>query len=162
MWSLAEAIPPILHAIVQHNRVILRWFFNQPAFIQYYNITYRWDDQIGFAVTELPGSQLEWDMFGLMSGGTYVFRVLAATPWDSAYSEIERTTSKDFFVPIDYRSQTTYTAPCNGIVSHGAPIGGIQVLLTTHVEINTNKMCPRDHVGFQVCLSSCSGGCRCR
>ena len=74
------------------NSVHLRWFFDRPVFVQYYNVTYRWKDQIGFSITLLPGSQLDWPVYGLMSGGTYTFRVIAATPWNSAFSEIKRTT----------------------------------------------------------------------
>ena len=44
---------------------------------------------------------------------------------------------------MGWRSQTLYTTLCNGIVSHGAPFGGIQVLPTTHTDTNTNKMRPR-------------------
>ena len=42
---------------------------------------------------------------------------------------------------LDQRSQTSYTAMCNGIVSHGAPTGGIRVN-HTHMETNAKKMCP--------------------
>ena len=42
---------------------------------------------------------------------------------------------------IERRSSNSYTTPCNGVVSHGAPIGGI--LPTTHAETNANKMRPR-------------------
>ena len=47
-----------------------------------------------------------------------------------------------YVTDLDQRSQTFYTALCNGVVSHGAQIGGIRVFPTTHTEINANKMCP--------------------
>ena len=43
---------------------------------------------------------------------------------------------------VEGRSQTSYTAPCNGVVSHRAPFGVFRSLLTTHAERNSNKMCP--------------------
>ena len=39
---------------------------------------------------------------------------------------------------LDQRSQTSYVDPCNGIVSHGAPIGGIQVF-ANHSRGNKRK-----------------------
>ena len=43
---------------------------------------------------------------------------------------------------METRSQNSYTPLGNGIVNHRAPIGGIWVLPTTHVETNANKMRP--------------------
>ena len=57
------------------------------------------------------------------------------------------------------RSQNSSTAPCKGVISHGAPIGVFKFLPTTHTETNTNKMCPRSSctMGYFTCgLSSCS------
>ena len=73
---------------------------------------------------------------------------------------------------LDWRYQTFYTAPCNGIVSHGAPIWVFGSLPTTHTETNAEK-CTHDlyaHVcanlthgaPFHVCLSSHSDRSRCR
>ena len=47
------------------------------------------------------------------------------------------------YTDLDQRSQTSYTFLCNGVVDHGAPVGGIWFLPTTHVGTNTNKMRPR-------------------
>ena len=44
---------------------------------------------------------------------------------------------------IKGRSQTSYTAPCNDIVSHVAQIGGIRVFPTTHVKTNAKDMRPQ-------------------
>ena len=50
----------------------------------------------------------------------------------------------DRITDIERRSHNSYTAPCNGGVSHGAPIGGIRLFLpTTHAETNANKMHPQ-------------------
>ena len=38
-------------------------------------------------------------------------------------------------IDIHGRSQTTYTGPCKGIVSHGAQIGGLRVF-TDHIRKN--------------------------
>ena len=45
---------------------------------------------------------------------------------------------------ISERSQTSYTAPCNGIVSHvGSNWGSLRFLLITHAKTNTKQMHPR-------------------
>ena len=45
---------------------------------------------------------------------------------------------------IDRRSQNSYTALCNGFVSHGAQIRGIRIFAdAVHAETNANKICPR-------------------
>ncbi|XP_072046277.1 fibronectin-like [Amphiura filiformis] len=92
LLAVTLAASPVLQPPrVFHTNIRLRWYFDYPIFVEYYNITYRWDDQIGFAATNLPGSQLEWDIYGLMPGGTYTFRVIVATQWTSAFSEVTRT-----------------------------------------------------------------------
>ena len=49
---------------------------------------------------------------------------------------------------IEKRSQNSYTSLCNGIVSHGAPIGGIQVF-ADHAETKANIMRPRSSRAVQ-------------
>ena len=61
--------------------------------------------------------------------------------------------SVDFFLfnPLDLHPSHRYRKeipelpyhPCNGNVSHGAPVEGIWILLTTHAETNANKLSPR-------------------
>ena len=57
---------------------------------------------------------------------------------------------------IHQSSQTSYTALCNGVVSHGAEFGGLQVFAaTSHAKLTQNK-CVHDlrairHFAF-VCL----------
>ena len=41
---------------------------------------------------------------------------------------------------VQKRSQTLYTAPCNGVVSHGAQIGGLPVFAN---HTRKKQMCPR-------------------
>ena len=58
---------------------------------------------------------------------------------------------------IERRSQNSYTALCNGVVNHGAPIGGIQVF-ANHTRGNKRKqnvstIFPR-RAAFHECLSS--------
>ena len=62
-------------------------------------------------------------------------------------------------------SQTSYTAPCNGVVSHGAQIGGLRVF-ADHIRknkrnTNASVIFTRRAV-FYACLSSRSGRSRCR
>ena len=63
---------------------------------------------------------------------------------------------------IQRRFQTLYTALCNGVVSHGAQIGGLQVF-ANHTCKNTKQMRSwfTRHAAFYMCLSSCSGCRRC-
>ena len=51
---------------------------------------------------------------------------------------------------LDQRSQTCYTAPCIGVVSHGALTGGVRVFIE-HTFRKHNKMSPRSLLAFQ-CL----------
>ena len=44
---------------------------------------------------------------------------------------------------IHQRSQTSYTSPCNGVVSHRAQFGGLRVLATKHAKKNAGQMCSR-------------------
>ena len=64
---------------------------------------------------------------------------------------------------IEERSQTLYTAPCNGTLSHGAQIGGLCVLPPMHAKTRNNAStiftC---HGVFHTCLSSRSDCSRCR
>ena len=47
-------------------------------------------------------------------------------------------------INIHGRSQTSYTAPCNGVVSHGAQIGDLWVFADhTRKKTNTKQMHPR-------------------
>ena len=58
---------------------------------------------------------------------------------------------------LDRRSRTSYTAPCNGVVSHGAPIGGFRVF-ADHTRGNKHKqnvsMIFAPRAAFYACLSS--------
>ena len=66
---------------------------------------------------------------------------------------------------IQGRSQTSYTAPCNGVVSHGAQIGGLRVF-ADHTHKNKRKANASrtftSHAVFYACLSSRSDRCRWR
>ena len=58
---------------------------------------------------------------------------------------------------IERRIQTSYTAPCNGVFSHGAPIGGYLVLFADHTWKQMQTKCIHDlHVlcGISRMLSS--------
>ena len=44
---------------------------------------------------------------------------------------------------IHHRSQTSYTTPCNGVVSHGAQFGGLWVFANHILKINAKQMCSR-------------------
>ena len=61
---------------------------------------------------------------------------------------------------IERRSKNSYTALCNSVVSHEAPIGVFGFLLNRHTETNANKMHQRYlravWAVFYECLSSCS------
>ena len=65
-------------------------------------------------------------------------------------------------IHVEKRSQNSYITLCNGVITHGAPIGGIQVLLTTYAETNANKMRPRTLCcgALHTCLSSSSDSSR--
>ena len=41
------------------------------------------------------------------------------------------------------KSQTLYTAPCNGVVSHGLKLGVFGFLLTTYTKTKAKQMSPR-------------------
>ena len=60
---------------------------------------------------------------------------------------------------IERRSWNSYTAPCNAVISHGAPIGGIQVF-ANHTRGNKRKQNKSTifarRTAFHACLSSCS------
>ena len=66
-------------------------------------------------------------------------------------------------VPIDiyWRSRTSYTTPCNGIVNHGAQIGDLRVFADHTRKTNAPTIFARRAV-FYVCLSSRSDCSRCR
>ena len=58
---------------------------------------------------------------------------------------------------IERRYQNSYTAPCNGVISRGAPIGGIQVFADhTHGNrrIQNASTIFASWVAFHACLSS--------
>ena len=61
--------------------------------------------------------------------GCYDFADRILTPWTRAK-----------VIDIQGRSQTSYTAPCNGIVSHGLKFGVFKFLPTTHAKTNTKPM----------------------
>ena len=68
--------------------------------------------------------------------------------------------------PSSGRSQTSYTAPYNGVVSHGAQIGCLQDF-TDHMQKQTQNKCIHYfrvpcHGVFYACLSSGSDRSRCR
>ena len=67
-------------------------------------------------------------------------------------------------IDIHGRSQTSYTALCNGVVSHGAQIGGPHIF-ANHTGKNKRKtnapMIFAHHAAFYVCLSSRSDCSRC-
>ena len=62
---------------------------------------------------------------------------------------------------LEGRCQTSYTTPCNGNVSHGAPIDEVfGSLLTIHAGISANKMhlwssCTWVHKAREPCSFSC-------
>ena len=64
---------------------------------------------------------------------------------------------------LDRRSRTSYTAPCNDVVSHGAPIGGIRVF-ADHTRGNRHKQKSVHNlrVAFHAWLSSRSDRSKCR
>ena len=64
----------------------------------------------------------------------------------------------------DHRSQTSFTTPCNGVVSHGAQFGGLRVFADyTHKQKQkTNVFMIFARCGaFGVCLSSCTNHSTC-
>ena len=67
-------------------------------------------------------------------------------------------------IDIHQRSRTSYTAPCNGVVSHRTQTGGLRVF-PDHTRKKTCKMnAPTifvHHAAFYVCLSSRSDRSRC-
>ena len=73
----------------------------------------------------------------------------------------------NFILPTDiqWRSQTSYTAPCNGVVNHWAQIGGLRVF-ADHTRKNKCKTNASTffacHAAFYACLSPCSDPSRCR
>ena len=67
-------------------------------------------------------------------------------------------------IDIHQRSQTSYTTPCNGVISHGAQFGGLRVF-ANHTCKNKRKTnaftilkCP---VAFSACLASHSDSGSC-
>ena len=63
---------------------------------------------------------------------------------------------------IQGRSQTPYTVPCNGVISHGAQIGGLWGF-ADHTQKKCKTKCVHDfRVAFCVCLSSRLDCSRCR
>ena len=52
------------------------------------------------------------------------------------------------------RSQTSYFALCNGVVSYGAQFGVSMFLLTTHAKTNANQMCSQSShtIRFFMCV----------
>ena len=69
-------------------------------------------------------------------------------------------------IDIHRRSHTSYTAPCNGVVSHGAQNWGSSSFFDDHTCNNTCKTnAPTifaHHAAFYACLSSCLDHGRCR
>ena len=63
---------------------------------------------------------------------------------------------------IQGRSQTWYTAPCNGVVSGGAQIGGIQVFADHTRKTNASTIFARRAVFQRMFISSSSECSRCR
>ena len=50
----------------------------------------------------------------------------------------------DTHTDIHGRSQTSYTAPCNGIILHGAQIGGFSGFCRWHTQKQTQSKCVHD------------------
>ena len=65
------------------------------------------------------------------------------------------------FIDIHRRSRTSYIAPFNGVVSHGAQIGGLRVFADHTHKINAPTIFARRAM-FYAFLSSCSDRGRCR
>ena len=66
---------------------------------------------------------------------------------------------------IQGRSQTSYTALCNGVFSHGAQIVGLWVFLTMDAKTNAKPMCTLSLsavLRFTRVLPPCSVRSRCR
>ena len=60
---------------------------------------------------------------------------------------------------LERQSWTSNTAPCNGVVSHGAPIGGIQIFADHKCKIKHKQNASiifACHAAFHACLSSYS------
>ena len=75
-----------------------------------------------------------------------------------------RVTGRDLTIDIHERSQTSYTTPCNGVVSHGTQIGGLCVFAdrTRKNKRKTNALTILLHrAAFYTCLSSRSDPSRC-
>ena len=67
-------------------------------------------------------------LFFLFTKGSYILCSVNAIR-DAIYRRKHTT-------DLHQRYQTSYTTPCNGIVTHGAQFEGLQVLLTTHMKAN--------------------------
>ena len=63
----------------------------------------------------------------------------------------EKKSSESYVISTDIqgKSQTWYTAPCNGVVSHGDQIGGIRVFADNTRNTSAKQMRPRSSRAMQ-------------
>ena len=93
---------------------------------------------VKFADKNIPGSPFKAQIVGKYSVWINWKTWLDIRLKRSFFEFMKRKHRYTWNTDMEGRSQTSYTTPCNGVVNHGAPIGGIRVL-TDHSRDNKRK-----------------------